>query len=111
MNGMPDRLRSSTDTQQEIHIALCIRKSGLVLLAACVLCLIMGQSAVAQVGLSLVHPNLARGVGNDKTLEKYQWDSVNLFNGNLNISIPLGAGYPITGEFGYQFTLNYNSNV
>src|ERR1044072_3891225 len=73
--------------------------------------LMAAGTASAQVGLSHAHPNLARGTGRDKTKDKYEWDVVNFFNGNLNISIPLGIKYPVAGEFGYQFSLTYNSNV
>jgi hypothetical protein len=70
-----------------------------------------GSSTSAQPGLSLVHPNLAPGSGSDKTMERYPWDCVNLFNGNLNISLMLGIKYPLAGDFGYQFSLTYNSTV
>jgi YD repeat-containing protein len=73
--------------------------------------LLSAQVASAQVGLSNAHPNLARGSANARTVETYPWDSVNLFNGNLNISVPLGINYPLAGGFGYQFSLTYNSNV
>lgn len=73
--------------------------------------LITSQAVFAQVGLSHAHPNLARGSGPDKTMERYDWDSINLFNGNLSVSIPLGIEYPITENFSYGFKLNYNSNI
>src|SRR5690348_458486 len=68
--------------------------------------LIAASPASAQVGLSNVHPNLTRGSGKDKVSERYEWDGINLFNGNLNLSIPLGIRYPIAGQFGYQFALS-----
>ena len=80
------------------------------LMAVLALPFLAGQTASAQVGLSHAHPNLARGSGNAAT-ESYPWDSVNLFNGNLNISLPVGIKYPLSGEFGYQFNLTYNSNA
>lgn len=73
--------------------------------------LMAAQTASAQSGLSLAHPNLAPGSGSDKAMERYQWDGVNLFNGNLNLPLTLGIRYPLAGEFGYQFSLTYNSNA
>ncbi len=37
-------------------------------------------------------------------------DSVNLFNGNLSLRIPLGQSYPVNGGLSYGLTLVYNSN-
>ncbi|HKY04624.1 MAG TPA: hypothetical protein VJQ56_07025, partial [Blastocatellia bacterium] len=81
-------------------------------LAGAVIFLVLNiVAAHAQVGLTNAHPNLSRGNGDDKTAERYELDSVNLFNGNLSLSIPLGARYPLARDFGYSFALNYNSNV
>jgi len=38
-------------------------------------------------------------------------DNVNLFNGNLNINLPIGPRYPVRDGFGYQFQLTYNSKI
>lgn len=39
-------------------------------------------------------------------------DTVNGFNGNLSIHIPIGGSYPVGGQMGaYSFSLVYNSNV
>jgi RHS repeat-associated protein len=38
-------------------------------------------------------------------------DSVNLFNGNLTLSVPLGIPYPVSSTLSYQFTLAYNSKI
>jgi hypothetical protein len=35
-------------------------------------------------------------------------DAVNLFNGNLTISIPVGMRYPVSSSLSYQFVLVYN---
>jgi len=64
----------------------------------------------ASIGAHL-HPNLARGAGDSASLAVSEWDSVNLFNGNLNLSIHLGISYPLRRNFEYQFALSYNSNV
>ena len=55
------------------------------------------------------HPNTARGFnagfgGGDV-------DSVNPFNGNLVIHIPIGQAYKVNGHLGYQLGLIYNNNV
>ncbi len=38
-------------------------------------------------------------------------DHVNLFNGNIVITIPLGQRYPLNAGLSYGLTLTYNSNV
>lgn len=38
-------------------------------------------------------------------------DSVNLFNGSLNLAIPLGQRYPVSSVYSYGLTLHYNSNA
>ena len=38
-------------------------------------------------------------------------DQVNLFNGNLTITLPIGQQYPVTPGFGHGLTAVYNSNV
>ena len=38
-------------------------------------------------------------------------DSVNLFNGNLNISIPIGKRYKVGGALSYQLSLIFNGKI
>jgi YD repeat-containing protein len=38
-------------------------------------------------------------------------DSVNMLNGNLTVTLPIGQRYSVGGSFGYQFQLVYNSKV
>lgn len=38
-------------------------------------------------------------------------DSVNLFNGNLSLRIPIGPTYHVGGNLNYQLTLSYNASV
>jgi hypothetical protein len=38
-------------------------------------------------------------------------DSVNVFNGNLTINVPLGPRYAVGGSLGYEFRLVYNSKM
>jgi hypothetical protein len=111
MNRTFNHLNFTTYRKQR-HSAFCIlKKSSLMVFLLYALYLVTAQSVVAQVGLSHIHPNLARGAGNDKVAERYPWDSINLFNGNLNIAIPIGIKYPLARDFGYQFSLNYNSQA
>jgi hypothetical protein len=57
------------------------------------------------------HPIEARGFAADKTYQAGDVDAINLFNGNLTLTIPIGIAYPLREGFGYQFTLVYNSIV
>jgi RHS repeat-associated protein len=44
----------------------------------------------------------------------YQFDglgSVNLFNGNLTLTLPIGGTYPVSASLGYSLKLYYNSKV
>jgi hypothetical protein len=68
-------------------------------------------SSLAQPGLSNAHPNLARGNTDLSAQERFEWDQINLLNGNLLIPLKLGQRYPVTAKFGYQFSLYYNSNI
>ncbi len=58
-------------------------------------------------------PNVDRGYSPSGMFEMGGVDSINGFNGNLVIRIPLGqASYPVGGTMGsYSFDLYYNSNV
>lgn len=58
-----------------------------------------------------LHPNLARGANPYGANERYEWDNVNLFNGNLSSTIPIGISYPVTTNFSYRFSISYNSNI
>jgi RHS repeat-associated protein len=79
-----------------------MRRSFLPLLAA----LLLAAPAAAQ-----QHPNVARGFGSSGTFSTGDVDSVNLFNGNLVIRIPLGMTYPVNAGLSYQLGLIYNNNV
>jgi len=56
------------------------------------------------------HVNQEKGFSADKVYDFQNIDSVNMFNGNLNIRIPIGQEYK-TGALSYRFGLTYNSNV
>ncbi len=57
------------------------------------------------------HPNTARGFGSSGSFSGGDLDSVNLFNGNLVIRLPIGPAYPVNGKLSYQLSLIYNNNV
>ena len=61
--------------------------------------------------LGVAHPHLERGFSPEKVFEVGDIDHVNIFNGNLAITIPIGGEYPIGGGFSYQLTLVYNAKL
>ena len=58
-----------------------------------------------------VHPNHAQGFEPQKAYTLGEIESVNLFNGNLQLTIPLGQTYPVGGALSYGLTLSYTGNV
>lgn len=56
-------------------------------------------------------PGTERGFAADAAFAVGDLDSVNLFNGNLSIQIPIGQRYRANGSLQYQLTLTYNSKV
>jgi hypothetical protein len=56
------------------------------------------------------HPNVAIGLSPDKSYQIGDVDNVNLFNGALTVTLPLGPSYPLGGNLSYQLTLVRNSN-
>jgi hypothetical protein len=72
--------------------------------------------AVATAMLGAVHDPMAaaanaRGFEPEKLYQFNGIDSVNLFNGNVTLSLPIGGTYPVDGDFSYGLTLYYNSKV
>lgn len=67
--------------------------------------------AAAPAALSQEDANLQRGFAADKAYAFGEIDSVNLFNGNLVLTIPIGGGYPVGGGLSYGLKLVYNSNI
>jgi RHS repeat-associated protein len=57
------------------------------------------------------HPNLERGFDAASAYEIGELDQVNLFNGNLSLTLPIGQTYQGSGNLRYGFTLVYNSKV
>ncbi|MCB1037706.1 MAG: hypothetical protein KDD47_27990, partial [Acidobacteria bacterium] len=67
----------------------------------------------AQGGTSLDAPEAAteRGFKAEQAYEFGEIDHVNLFNGNLTLTVPIGQTYPIGPELSFGLTLVYNSNL
>ncbi len=57
------------------------------------------------------HPNLDRGISADKMYQFGNIDQINIFNGNLSLSIPIGGDRPVSDRLSYGLTLSYNSKV
>jgi len=56
------------------------------------------------------HPNIAKGLGGTMGIGT-DLDTINPFNGNLIIRLPIGQGYPVNAKLSYQLILTYNSQV
>ena len=56
-------------------------------------------------------PSQERGFQAERSFYVGDFDTVNLFNGNLVLAIPIGGSYPVGGSLSYGLTLTYNSNV
>ncbi len=55
--------------------------------------------------------NRARGLSATTAYLVGDIDSVNLYNGNLTVSLPLGGSYPVGGALSYGLVLHHNSGV
>ena len=56
------------------------------------------------------HPNTQGGVDVNQVFQLGNVDNINLFNGSLTVSLPLGLTYPVGGSFNYHLMLVANSN-
>jgi hypothetical protein len=56
-------------------------------------------------------PNDGRGFTPESVYDFHKLDSVNVFNGNLTVSIPLGQPFKVNGSLSYGLTLVYNSHL
>ncbi len=57
-------------------------------------------------------PKLARGTATQfGAFEFNDIDTVNVFNGSVNLAVPLGQAYAAGGALDYQLVAHYNSNV
>lgn len=85
--------------QSAISNVLCLSFAMLLLL------LLGAGSATAE-----VTPSDERGLSSDTAYQMGNVDHVNLFSGNLTVTLPLGKGYPLGPSSSYGLTLVYNSN-
>lgn len=75
------------------------------ILGTLLVALALAAPAVAQ------HPNHAQGFRPEHTFQLGELDHVNLFNGNLTVTIPIGPRYPLGPSLSYGLTLTYTGNV
>ncbi|NJL26808.1 MAG: hypothetical protein HC897_02475 [Thermoanaerobaculia bacterium] len=71
-----------------------------------VLSLLLALPAAAQ-----QYPSQARGLGAAVAYQGGDLDHVNLFNGQLSLTVPLGQSYPVGPGLGYGLALTYTSNL
>ncbi|HVE72176.1 MAG TPA: hypothetical protein VNI54_12475, partial [Thermoanaerobaculia bacterium] len=57
------------------------------------------------------HPNGARGFKAESVYQTSDVDNVNLFNGNLLVTVPLGQTYHVGGNLSYSLNLVYNGQM
>jgi len=58
-----------------------------------------------------IEPKDEKGFTPERAYHLGDIDSVNLYNGNLTIMLPIGSPYPVGGHLSYGLTLSYNSTV
>ncbi len=68
-------------------------------------------AALSIPAIAQVHPTMQRGFAAEKAFQIGDIDHVNLFNGNLVLTIPIGSEYTTGGGFSYRLALTYNSNI
>ena len=68
-------------------------------------------AAGTHAGLAQQHPNQARGFDPGKPFQMNGIDNVNIFNGNLTVTIPIGSEYRVSSALSYGFTLVYSGNM
>jgi RHS repeat-associated protein len=78
-------------------------------LAAAGLAALLGALGAARAHAD-VHPNSQSGVDVAQAFQVGEVDNVNLFNGALTVTVPLGISYPVNGGFSYHLMLVANSN-
>src|ERR1700728_520883 len=74
-------------------------------LAAFVLIVAYASNATAD-----THPNTEGGININQVLQYGGVDNINLFNGALTVTIPIGTSYPVCPNLSYQLHLVNNSN-
>jgi RHS repeat-associated protein len=75
-------------------------------LALALLALAFPLSAQAQ-----QHPSNERGMHPEKAYQFDDFDAINMLNGNVTLTIPVGQRFPVSERFSYGLTLIYNSKA
>jgi len=75
------------------------------------LCLAAAAALMGDRALGQTHPNLEPGFYAEKAYQLGDIDHVNLFNGVLTATLPVGNEYPVNAGFSYRLTLVYSSSV
>lgn len=57
------------------------------------------------------HPNQKKGFNANDVYQFNGLDTINAFNGNLTIGIPIGSSYSVGGGLSYGLTLYSNANL
>ncbi|MEM9557396.1 MAG: hypothetical protein AAGC60_24270, partial [Acidobacteriota bacterium] len=78
-------------------------------LAAAVIWVALGLPTVATASYQL--PHLERGFSQVTAYDFGALDHVNLFNGNLVVTLPIGQAFEGDGALAYRFALVYNAKV
>src|SRR5438270_11983000 len=65
----------------------------------------------APIFAQVVSPNVEKGITPGKAFDFSDVDNVNLFNGNLGVSIPLGQEYSVNSSLSYRLVLHYSGNA
>lgn len=101
-------MNALADTQ---HLLRATRRSILIPLMVLVgmLCLWVA-AAGAQDDEDFPNPAMSQGVSEDSLFKPGANDTINLFNGNLTVAVPLGSTYPVGPGLSYGLGLTYNSS-
>ena len=79
------------------------------------LCLVLSFAAgVAQAQSQpdySINPSHERGLSAQTAYSTRDVDHINLFNGNLTLTLPMGQSYPVNGGFTWGLSAVYNSNL
>jgi YD repeat-containing protein len=77
------------------------------------LCTVLALLLILLAGGALaqpVSPNVERGFSPEKTYHFDNVDAINVFNGNLNLTLPVGQTFKVGGQLAYGLTLFYAGN-
>ena len=75
-----------------------------------ILLVLLALAAAATPAGADVHPNTAPGFPADQPFYAGNVDNINLFNGALTLTLPIGGSYPVNSGFAYSLKLTYNSS-